>query len=80
MIIKEKTKKYYYLDKEDRKKFLIWLVENDSNISEFARKVGTSDTSIHRYLHGQVSITPKIEKLFLKGGYHIFPVKQENLK
>lgn len=74
MISKEKI----YLEENDYKRFKHWLIDKGWTMSDFANLVGTNPTKIHRYMTGQVSITPEVEKLFLRLGYRLIPVKQGN--
>lgn len=68
----------FYLDKNDYKRFRHWLIDKDWTMNDFAKLIGVNPTKIHRYMTGQVSITPEVEKLFLRLGYRLIPVKQGN--
>lgn len=66
-----KVKTYRYFTKEDKKKFLCWLINNDMNQDQFAKKCGVYQVFIHRVISGKTSITDKAIRIFKKGGYEI---------
>ena len=71
MRTKTRIKTYIYFTKEDKKKFLCWLIDNDMNQTTFAKKCGIYQTFIHRVINGETSITDKARRIFKKGGYEI---------
>lgn len=61
--MKVKIKKSYYFEKDDRKAFKVFLIENDMNQEIFAKKCGISLGLLSSILFGKRAITEKnIEK------------------
>lgn len=59
----------YYITDEARKKFRIWLVENDLTFTEFAKRCGASRQNLDLVVKGKRKITPTMKEWFKKGGY-----------
>lgn len=72
------SKSKIYLDENDYKRFKHWLIDKGWTMNDFAKLIGVNPTKIHRYMTGKVSITPEVERLFLRLGYRLIPVKQGN--
>lgn len=52
-----KIKKSYYIDKEDKKKIRIYLVENDMNYYKLSKKLGISSSLFGGIMNGTRPLT-----------------------
>ena len=66
-VIKTKT----YCDKEDAKRFKIWLIQNDMVLKQFSNKCGYSISYISEVINGHKPIRDDIVAAFKKGGYDL---------
>ena len=64
-------KPHYKITPEAKKRFLIWLIENDLSLTKFAKKAGCSRQFLTRALDGKINITKTVIDWFKKGGYEL---------
>ena len=67
----KKVKVSYYFEKQDRKEFKKWLVDNDLTQQDFAKICGVSVSFINSLIHGKRPITQHTIKVFGDNGYKI---------
>ena len=61
----------YKITDAAKKRFKVWLVQNDLNIGSFAEKCGCKRQYIQRVLGGSINVTPHVIEVFKKGGYDL---------
>ena len=66
-----KIKDGYYITEEGKRRFKIWLLDNDLSLPQFAAKAGCSRQYLQRVIDGKVKVTENVRERFLKGGYEI---------
>lgn len=67
----KKVKVSYYFEKQDRKEFKKWLVDNDLTQQDFAKICGVSVSFINSLIFGKRPITQHTIKVFGDNGYKI---------
>lgn len=65
------NKRFYYFDKEERKKFDLFLLKNDMNKTIFCAKVGISLATLSLIYNGKRPINVKLAKVFSQNGYKV---------
>ena len=64
MQVKSKTKSYLYFDEKERKRFNVWLIQNNTSQEEVAKRIKVSETYLSLVLSGKRCLTDKmIDKL-----------------
>lgn len=63
-----KTKNRPVFDKKDFQK---WLVDHETTMRQFSKKVGVSHTYVNEIANGHKYVTESVIQLFKKGGYEI---------
>lgn len=61
----------YKINKENKTKFLHWLVDNNLTIRKFAKKCGVSHQYLSSVLNGRANVTETVVSTFKKGGYEL---------
>ena len=62
------VKKQYYFEIEDRKKFKLWCIKNNTNMVEVSKTLGISCSYLNAVLNGIRAITEEmIAKLSMLG-------------
>lgn len=59
--------KFYEYDEVLRKELMAYLEENDMTFSEFARRVGCSDTTIGRFVNKEYRLGRNVKRKISKG-------------
>ena len=65
------TKTSHYITAQAKRRFNIWLLDNNLTVNSFAKKVGVSRQYIQSALNGKISITSTVREWFKKGGYEL---------
>ena len=71
MQVKYKTVSYLYFDEKDRKRFRVWLIQENLDQNEVAKRLNVSTTYFSLVLTGKRVLTDKIIKGLEKLGYKV---------
>ena len=63
------TKEGYFITKEAKRNFRIWLIDKNLTVNKFAKNCGVSRQYIESVLNGKIKITSTVLAHFRKGGY-----------
>lgn len=63
--------KKYFITPQAKRRFNIWLLDNNLTLTQFAKKCGCSRQYLSRSLSGERPITPTVREWFKKGGYEL---------
>ena len=72
MQVKNKTVSYLYFDEKDRNRFRVWLIQENLDQNEVAKRLNVSTTYFSLILTGKRVLTDKIIKGLEKLGYEVF--------
>lgn len=61
----------YFATPKAKRRFKIWLMDNELSITQFAAKCGVSRQYISSVIDGKIHVTPTVIATFKKGGYEI---------
>lgn len=64
-------KEGYFMTKQARHRFKVWLLNNDLSMSKFAERCGVSRQYISAVITSKVKITDSVIATFKKGGYDL---------
>lgn len=61
----------YTIKENAKKRFKVWLVQNDLTLRQFATKCGVSHQYVSQVVCGKRNITPNVIETFKRGGYEL---------
>ena len=61
----------HYITPEAKRRFQIWLLDNNLSIASFSKKCEVSRQYISTIINGTNAITDKVRDTFKKGGYEL---------
>lgn len=64
-------KSYYIATKTAKKRFKVWLIQNNISLREFASRCGVSAAYVSKVINGKSHITEQCLGIFRKGGYEL---------
>ena len=62
---------HYKVTPVAKRRFKIWLLDNELTVPKFAKRCGVSRQYIEAIVNGKVSVTSTVIELFKKGGYDL---------
>lgn len=66
-----KEKQGYKITPAAKRRFKIWLLDNNLSVTKFAKKCGVTRQYISAALDGKIKCTDSVIETFKKGGYEL---------